>query len=332
MATPEPVKAAMGTALERGHTRYAPSSGIPELRRAILEKVRDAERHPLRRRRSRRRQRRHAGPLRGLLDAARSGRRGPPVLAVLDSDRRPHRRITGRLPALVPTVEARRRGLAAALAAKTTAADEGPLLEFAEQPDGRRLLAGRDRGGRGVRARARPRRHLRRGVRGSRLRGRAERRDRVAARDERADDHLFHAVEELLDDGLAPRLRHRRRSDTRPRSRRSSSIRPTASPRRRSGPASRPSPAAPSSSRNGKRAIARGATAGRGPPGRGLRDRAAAGRSVSLPEDTVLAAAPTRARPRASCSTRRRSRPCPASCSVRKAKATCGSPSPSPRR
>ena len=41
MNTPEPVKAAMGTALERNQTRYAPSSGIPELRRAILAKARE---------------------------------------------------------------------------------------------------------------------------------------------------------------------------------------------------------------------------------------------------------------------------------------------------
>lgn len=41
MPTPEPIKEAMARALERNQTRYAPSSGIPELRRAILEKVRD---------------------------------------------------------------------------------------------------------------------------------------------------------------------------------------------------------------------------------------------------------------------------------------------------
>ncbi|MEP6993682.1 MAG: aminotransferase class I/II-fold pyridoxal phosphate-dependent enzyme [Acidobacteriota bacterium] len=41
MRTPEPVKAAMGEALARDETRYAPSSGIPDLRRAILEKVRE---------------------------------------------------------------------------------------------------------------------------------------------------------------------------------------------------------------------------------------------------------------------------------------------------
>ena len=41
MNTPEPVKAAMGAALERNQTRYAPSSGIPELRQAILAKARE---------------------------------------------------------------------------------------------------------------------------------------------------------------------------------------------------------------------------------------------------------------------------------------------------
>ena len=40
MTTPETIKRAMENALERNQTRYAPSSGIPELRRAILDKVR----------------------------------------------------------------------------------------------------------------------------------------------------------------------------------------------------------------------------------------------------------------------------------------------------
>src|SRR5262249_41636038 len=40
MPTPEPVKAAMGDALGRNQTRYAPSSGIPELLAAIAEKLR----------------------------------------------------------------------------------------------------------------------------------------------------------------------------------------------------------------------------------------------------------------------------------------------------
>jgi aspartate aminotransferase len=40
MPTPEPIKEAMTRALARNETRYAPSSGVPELRRAIVEKVR----------------------------------------------------------------------------------------------------------------------------------------------------------------------------------------------------------------------------------------------------------------------------------------------------
>ena len=41
MATPQPIKDAMTAALSRDETRYAPSSGVPELRQAIVEKVRD---------------------------------------------------------------------------------------------------------------------------------------------------------------------------------------------------------------------------------------------------------------------------------------------------
>src|SRR5512132_1359764 len=40
MPTPQPIKDAMTEALARNETRYAPSSGLPELRRAILEPVR----------------------------------------------------------------------------------------------------------------------------------------------------------------------------------------------------------------------------------------------------------------------------------------------------
>ncbi len=40
MPTPQPIKDAMTRALERNETRYAPSSGVHELRRAIVEKVR----------------------------------------------------------------------------------------------------------------------------------------------------------------------------------------------------------------------------------------------------------------------------------------------------
>ncbi len=46
MTTPERIKEAMGRALARDETRYAPSSGIPELRRAILDKVRSKNQIP----------------------------------------------------------------------------------------------------------------------------------------------------------------------------------------------------------------------------------------------------------------------------------------------
>jgi aspartate aminotransferase len=48
MNTPEFVKAAMVRALENNQTRYAPSSGIPELRAAIAEKLRDKNHIPAR--------------------------------------------------------------------------------------------------------------------------------------------------------------------------------------------------------------------------------------------------------------------------------------------
>lgn len=46
MPTPDAIKQAMTKALDRNQTRYAPSSGIPELRQAILEKVRRQNRIP----------------------------------------------------------------------------------------------------------------------------------------------------------------------------------------------------------------------------------------------------------------------------------------------
>jgi aspartate aminotransferase len=46
MATPEPIKQAMKSALDENKTRYAPSSGIPELRKVIAEKLRTKNRIP----------------------------------------------------------------------------------------------------------------------------------------------------------------------------------------------------------------------------------------------------------------------------------------------
>src|SRR5258707_15575241 len=46
MPTPEPIKEAMKRALDENKTRYAHSSGIPELRAAIAEKLRLKNRIP----------------------------------------------------------------------------------------------------------------------------------------------------------------------------------------------------------------------------------------------------------------------------------------------
>ena len=48
LTTPEPVKEAMARALQENKTRYAPSSGIPELRAAIASKLRERNRIPAR--------------------------------------------------------------------------------------------------------------------------------------------------------------------------------------------------------------------------------------------------------------------------------------------
>jgi len=46
METPQPIKDAMTRALAENKTRYAPSSGIAQLREAILEKVRRKNKIP----------------------------------------------------------------------------------------------------------------------------------------------------------------------------------------------------------------------------------------------------------------------------------------------
>ena len=151
MNTPEPVKAAMGAALARNQTRYAPSSGIPELRSAILEKVRtrngipaDAESPIV-----------VSGGMHGLFAAFATLLDPGDEVLMFSPYWTPIVDLVGYHQAtavLVPTVEARREGLSAALAPRTTAEDEAPLLELAQQSDRRRLLPRRDRGGRGVRA------------------------------------------------------------------------------------------------------------------------------------------------------------------------------------
>ncbi len=119
MNTPDAVKEAMGAALARNLTRYAPSSGIPELRQSILAKVRnrngipaDAESPIV-----------VVGGMQGLF-AAFATLLDPGDEVLLFSpywtpvvDLVQYHQAT---PVLVPTAAARREGLAAALVRRTT--------------------------------------------------------------------------------------------------------------------------------------------------------------------------------------------------------------------
>jgi aspartate aminotransferase len=119
MNTPETVKAAMTAALANNQTRYAPSSGIPELRSAILEKVRtrngipaDAESPIV-----------VSGGMHGLFAAFATLLDPGDEVLMFSPYWTPVLDLVGYHQAsaiLVPTVEARREGLAAALARRTT--------------------------------------------------------------------------------------------------------------------------------------------------------------------------------------------------------------------
>ena len=120
MQTPEPVKAAMTAALARGETRYAPSSGIPELRRAILEKVRERnsipadDESPIV----------VSGGMQGLFAAFATLLDPGDEVLMFSPYWTPVMDLVAYHEAhavLVPTAPARREGLAAALAKQTTA-------------------------------------------------------------------------------------------------------------------------------------------------------------------------------------------------------------------
>lgn len=119
MNTPEPVKTAMGAALARNQTRYAPSSGIPELRSAILEKVRtrngipaDAESPIV-----------VSGGMHGLFAAFATLLDPGDEVLMFSPYWTPILDLVGYhqgAAILVPTAEARREGLSAALARRIT--------------------------------------------------------------------------------------------------------------------------------------------------------------------------------------------------------------------
>ena len=310
-AQPDAVRAVLG------HLRAAP--GDP--REGPL-----AQWHPGRRREPDRRQRRDAGTLRGVRDAARAGRRSPDVFAVLDADRRPRSPTTRPRSVLVPTAAARRKGLLGVLAAPRRRGRSSSTGTPRTIPTGDVFIARRDRRGR-ARSRASaasPSSPTRPTKTSSTRASRPSRSASLPGMCERTIS-CFHALEELLDDGLAARA-----TSSRPK-RYQTAIKtvvlyttngvstPTQWAGRRSADARY----------RVRRRLARRLSIAARPPrrgtsGRGLRDWTAPRAALYLfPEDPVVAPAQTRGRPRGHSSTARRSRRCPGSSSVPRARATC---------
>src|SRR6478736_3333086 len=119
MPTPQPIKDAMAAALARNETRYAPSSGVPELRREIVRKVREKNAIP-------------AdddspivvnGGMHGLFAAFATLLDPGDEVLMFSPYWTPIADVVayhGATAVLVPTERARREGLTAALAARTT--------------------------------------------------------------------------------------------------------------------------------------------------------------------------------------------------------------------
>jgi aspartate aminotransferase len=115
LTTPEPIKEAMTRALAENRTRYAPSSGVPELRAAIAEKLREHNRVEAR----------EAdvvvlnGGMQGLFGAFQSVVNPGDEVLVFSPYWTPIKDLIAHCegsPVLVPTEEARREGFAETLA------------------------------------------------------------------------------------------------------------------------------------------------------------------------------------------------------------------------
>lgn len=117
--TPDYVKEAMTRALAENKTRYAPSSGIPELRAAIADKVRERNRIPV----SEENVVVLTGGMQGLFGAFQSTVNPGEEVLVFSPYWTPIKDLISHCEAttvLVPTVEARREGFAQTLARYTT--------------------------------------------------------------------------------------------------------------------------------------------------------------------------------------------------------------------
>ena len=133
--TPDYIKEAMMTALGQNKTRYAPSSGIPELRAAIAQKLRERNHIPAREE--------HvivvSGGMQGLFGAFQSSINQGEEVLVLSPYWTPVKDLIGHCQgrtALVPTTEARRNGFAATLARYATSRTRAIYYNSPANPNG----------------------------------------------------------------------------------------------------------------------------------------------------------------------------------------------------
>jgi aspartate aminotransferase len=135
LPTPDPIKEAMTRALRENKTRYAPSSGVPELRAAIAAKLREANRI----------QAREEdviilnGGMQGLFGAFQSVVNPGEEVLVFSPFWTPIKDLIAHCEArtvLVPTREAREAGFAATLARYTTARTRAIYYNTPQNPTG----------------------------------------------------------------------------------------------------------------------------------------------------------------------------------------------------
>ena len=149
--TPDYIKEAMARALAENKTRYAPSSGIPELRAAIADKLRERNRIPV----SEEDVVVLNGGMQGLFGAFQSVVNPGDEVLVFSPYWTPIKDLIAHCEGttvLVPTAEARRDGFAETLARYSTPAHARNLLQHAD----RTLPASSSRAPRRRRSRALP--------------------------------------------------------------------------------------------------------------------------------------------------------------------------------
>jgi aspartate aminotransferase len=133
--TPEPIKEAMARALRENRTRYAPSSGVPELRAAVAAKLRERNRIPAR----------DEdvivlnGGMQGLFGSFQSVVNPGDEVLVFSPYWTPIKDLIAHcegVTVLVPTAEARARGIASTLARYATARTRALYFNTPQNPNG----------------------------------------------------------------------------------------------------------------------------------------------------------------------------------------------------